>query len=196
MNNPGLIKNFLAGVVLAARRFVSFGADDNTVILAAGKGIGVTTEIGAGIGERADVVMSGVAEVEYGGTIVRGQSVTSDAEGKAVAQTASPIHQKVIAGGAAGALEVEGILPTDTLVSVIRADVSTDTGTDATGNKVAGISDLTSEFTITDADEISNAEGTNTTGDTLIVTFFREVKILGEAMVSGVAGDVGSVKLK
>ena len=48
---------------------------------------------------------------------------------------------------------------------------ATDTGNSATGNKVQSITDITSEFTITADDTINNTSGTNTSGDTLIVTY-------------------------
>lgn len=73
------------------------------------------------------------------------------------------LYSTVIAGGAAGAHTVTGILAGDRLVSVVRVDL------DATAANIdADV--LTSEFTITDTDEITN-DTTNTTGDKLIVTY-------------------------
>ena len=38
-------------------------------------------------GERLDIIRDDLAEVEFGGTVTRGQALTSDASGKAVAAT-------------------------------------------------------------------------------------------------------------
>lgn len=66
------------------------------------------------------------------------------------------IRQTIIAGGAAGAHTVTGIKATDTLVSVL--------------NTTDGV-DLTSEFSISAADEIDNTSGTSTAADDLVVTY-------------------------
>jgi len=74
---------------------------------------------------------------------------------------------KTIEGGAAAAaLVVTGIEVGDELVCVLRLN------RDATAANI-DISNVTSEFTITDADEITNqaSGGTDTTGDTLIVFY-------------------------
>jgi hypothetical protein len=86
--SPGLVKAFKAEAAVTKRRIVKFGAADTAVLLGAAStdlSIGVSTEIDSAIGEPCDVIMSGIAEVEYGGTIARGAKVTSDATGKAVA---------------------------------------------------------------------------------------------------------------
>lgn len=70
----------------------------------------------------------------------------------------------VIAGGAAGAHTVTGITTDDTLVAVHHY---TDGGAYA---------DLTSEFTISDADEIDNAGETDTSSDTLVVMYERSAE--------------------
>lgn len=84
----GLIKNFKAGAAIAAFRFLKFGADDNTVVQAAAATdaiIGVSGELAAAAGEPCDVHLGDVAEVSYGGNVARGDLLTSDADGKAVA---------------------------------------------------------------------------------------------------------------
>jgi hypothetical protein len=91
MNNPGLIKTFVAGAAITKRRIVKFGSSDDAVIQGAAATdslIGVTTEVDSASGERVDVILSGAADVEFGGTIARGALLTSDSNGKAV--TASP----------------------------------------------------------------------------------------------------------
>ncbi len=88
--NPGLTKNYNAGGAISKRRFVRFGADDKTVVQAAAATdsiIGVSTDVDTVLGEPADVIHGGIALVEAGGVITRGQAVTSDANGKAVAAT-------------------------------------------------------------------------------------------------------------
>jgi hypothetical protein len=76
--------------------------------------------------------------------------------------SASGLGNTIIAGGTAGAHTVTGIKTTDTLVSVLFVDF---TDASETG------SDLTSEFSISAADEIDNTAGTDTTGGFLIVTY-------------------------
>lgn len=70
------------------------------------------------------------------------------------------VESTVIAGGIAGAHTVTGIAVDDVLVSVLHLDMGGNAETD-----------LTSEFTISGANTINNAAGTDTSGDTLIVTY-------------------------
>lgn len=67
---------------------------------------------------------------------------------------------KEIAGGAAGPIEVPGVLSTSTLVQVWAVDPADGTGVE-----------LTTEFTVTDVDEIDNTDGTATTGLLLYVVW-------------------------
>ena len=90
-----------------------------------------------------------------------------------VAPDAGVLHQAVIAGGAAGNHTVTGILTTDTLVSVLHFNVAADTGTEASGNKIDAIADLTGEFTISSADTIENAGHMATSNDFLLVSYRR-----------------------
>jgi len=75
---------------------------------------------------------------------------------------AASIVQTIIAGGAAGNHTVTGIKTTDTLVAVIEMDFTDASETGA---------DLLSEFTISAANTINNAAGTDTTGGFLLVTY-------------------------
>jgi len=68
----------------------------------------------------------------------------------------------LIAGGAAGAHTVTRIATGDSLVAVLHIDA-----TDAS----EAYNDLTAEFSISAADTINNAGGTNTTGGGLIVVY-------------------------
>lgn len=88
--NVGLVKSFKAGAAIAQRRIVKFGAADGEVIQAAAAAdlsLGVCVQPGgaSAAGERVDVQLTDIAEVEFGGAVTRGQEVTSDASGKAVA---------------------------------------------------------------------------------------------------------------
>lgn len=65
-------------------------------------------------------------------------------------------------GGAAGNHTVTGIAVGDSLISVFHV---------STKANVATIADLTSEFTVSAADTINNAAGTDTTNDLLIVFY-------------------------
>lgn len=90
MNNPGLTKTFVAGGAIAKRRIVAFGAGDGLVVQAQAATdalIGVAADLDAASGARVDVHLSGVVEVEFGGTVTRGALVSADATGKAVAAT-------------------------------------------------------------------------------------------------------------
>jgi hypothetical protein len=61
--------------------------------------IGTTTEVGTdGAGERQDVHVAGVVEVEYGGNVSRGDYLTSDATGKAVPPTPAAGDNENVAG--------------------------------------------------------------------------------------------------
>lgn len=89
MRVDGLIINFNAGAAVAPYRIVKFGAGDKLAVQASAAtdlSIGVSDQLGAvAVGDPMDVIRSGIAEVEYGGNVTRGQPLTSDADGKAVA---------------------------------------------------------------------------------------------------------------
>jgi hypothetical protein len=196
MSNPGLCKTYLAGGTINPRRFVKFSADGTVVqaSAAADDVIGVAACPDAvASGERLDVYRDGLVPVDFGGTVTRGVRVMSDADGKAVAHTGSEdrIYEVVIAGGSAGTLTVTGILTTDRLVSVLRLDI------DATAANT-DLDDLTSEFSISAADTITNAGGSATTGDKLKVLYERSGggnTPCGRNEQAAVSGDIGLVKL-
>ena len=88
MSNELLLKSYVAAGTIAKHRIVSFGASDGTVVAssaATSLHIGVNAELDVVTGERVDVVRSGLPLVEYGGAVTRGQPLTSDAQGRAVA---------------------------------------------------------------------------------------------------------------
>lgn len=84
-----IVKSYRAGGAVAENRIVAFGVGDQVAVQAAAATaalIGVCCHPGgAAIGERLDVVRSGIADVVYGGNVSRGDLLTSNADGKAVA---------------------------------------------------------------------------------------------------------------
>ena len=91
MSNIVLVKNQIADAVINAFSIVKFGTTDGHIVPAAAVSdslVGVSTDIAAAIGDRADVIVHGLADVLYGGTVTRGDLLTSDASGRAV--TAAP----------------------------------------------------------------------------------------------------------
>lgn len=109
MGTPTLIRNYDAEANVSPHRVVKFGATDGSVLHATGatdRGIGITAELPANAGERVDVVRSGIADVEYGATVVRGAKLVSDATGRVVtAAPAAGANVEVI-----GIAEVSGVL--------------------------------------------------------------------------------------
>jgi hypothetical protein len=105
-----LTKSLEAGAAVTKRRIVKFGAADGLGIQAVDGSaflVGVSSEIDTAIGERISVHSTGsIADVEYGGNVTRGDPLTADASGRAIA--AAP------AGGAnayiVGFAEVSGVL--------------------------------------------------------------------------------------
>jgi hypothetical protein len=194
--NRGLIKAYLLYSVAVAFRIAAWHADDVVKQASAASDflIGVFGPVPGADGDTVDVTRSGIVPVEYGTTVTRGQRLTTDSVGRAVPAT-DQVYTKVISGGSAGNLTVTGIKTTDTLVSVVQANIVADTGTSASGNKVDTIADLTSEFTISAADTINNTGHTDTTSDKLIVTFQRKDITIGRAEIDGLVGDVGLVML-
>ena len=91
MANVALTKSYNAAGTIAAYTFVKFGSNDYDVVAAAAATdalIGVTKEYGYVNAEPADVVHEGIAYVKLGGTVTRGDLLTSDASGFGV--TAAP----------------------------------------------------------------------------------------------------------
>jgi len=170
---------------IIAYSIVKEGASDFGALQAAGPNdaiIGVNGEIAASSTDPVDVIRLGPAFLTAGGTITRGDRLTSDANGKAVTASES-IVQTAVVGAAAGNVTVTGIKTTDTLISVLRLD------RDSTAANINETS-LTGEFTISAADTINNTGGTNTTGDVLIVAYRRNDRVIAIAEQSAVSGDI------
>lgn len=106
--NPGLIKNYVAETAVAQFRIVKPGSTDDYVVqsTAATEALmGVSGFVGGDAGGRVDIIKSGITDVEYGGTVTRGDWLTSDASGKAVASApAAGANANVI-----GRAEVSGV---------------------------------------------------------------------------------------
>lgn len=80
--------NGVAGAAIEPYRIVKFSDADGKFVQAAAATdllVGVSESLAAAQDERVDVCRVGIAAVRYGGTVVRGQKLTSDADGKAVA---------------------------------------------------------------------------------------------------------------
>ena len=84
----GLTKALTAPADVRASRIVTLGSVDGTCAEATGSGsalIGVSSDTDTDGGGRADIHMVGnIAEVVYGGTITRGDDLTSDSQGRAI----------------------------------------------------------------------------------------------------------------
>lgn len=82
--------NGVAGAAIEPFRIVKFGNADGKYVQAVASTdllAGVSESLAVADGERIDVCRIGIAAVRYGGTVTRGQKLTSDADGKAVAVT-------------------------------------------------------------------------------------------------------------
>jgi len=100
MNNPTLIKNMEAAADVAAYRIVKHVSGSGTYTFSASATdahFGVQGSLSALSGERSDVIVAGIAEVEYGGNVTAGDELTADASGKAVAAAPSAgVNNRVI----------------------------------------------------------------------------------------------------
>lgn len=88
MANQILARNYTAGGAITAFRIVKPGSNDGEVVQAAAATdllTGVCGELSPASGERVDIQKIGIARIEFGGTVTRGNPVTADASGKAVA---------------------------------------------------------------------------------------------------------------
>lgn len=126
--NPVLIKSYKAGAAIAACRFVKHGAADGAAIQCtdASKAVlGISEQIAVAVGDMADVVKLGLAYLELGDTVTRGDVLIPDANGKGIPAT-------VVAGTEqhAGAVaETSGVAGDIIPVQVIPGTViATDTG--------------------------------------------------------------------
>lgn len=105
-----LTKSLEATTLVPARRLVTMGAADGTGIPATGSAAfiyGVSSELDTAIGERISIHSVGnIADVVYGGAVTRGDPLTADAQGRAIAATPAAGANAFIVGFA----EVSGVL--------------------------------------------------------------------------------------
>lgn len=165
-----------AGGAIAPRRIARMGDSDRHVLQAAGVGhplVGIAGRARGKEDERVEIARIGIAEVEYGAAVQRGDPLTADDDGKAVPIDGAGMFQAVVAGEAADTdIAVAGILRSDALVGVSTTD----------GTAVAN--------PIIHADGQIRSTGT-TQNKHLIVTWRRRIHVVGIAEVDGVAGDIG-----
>ena len=97
MRNDGLIKSFYADGTLQGRKLVTFGTGKLKVKQATAATdalIGITTQIGSESNGRVDVIFSGITEAVAGGTISKGEVLTSDTSANVI--TATQASDRVI----------------------------------------------------------------------------------------------------
>lgn len=109
MSQPTHIKNYSAGAAISGYRIVKYDTSDGQAVQATSATdalMGIADRLGADAADdRVDVIKAGIAEVELGGTVTRGDPLTADADGKAVA--AAPVagaNDRII-----GFAEVSGV---------------------------------------------------------------------------------------
>ena len=88
MRNELFIKACYAGAAILPFRIVKHGAADAFAIQSAAAGdasFGVSDSLGAAAAnDPVDILRGGIAEVIYGGTVTRGDPLTSDDSGRAI----------------------------------------------------------------------------------------------------------------
>ncbi|MFQ5765417.1 MAG: DUF2190 domain-containing protein [Rhodospirillales bacterium] len=132
--NPTFEKASKAGAAIAAFRILKFGADDDHLIQSAAATdghMGVAAHAAAAAEDSIRAVLAGIAKVEYGGTITRGDRITADANGKAVkaadltiASGATP----VTSSAANGAIIAGSVPPSRTVGIAMKSGVLNDIG--------------------------------------------------------------------
>lgn len=88
MRNELFIKACYAGAAILPFRIVKHGAADAFAIQSAAgadASFGVSDSLGAAAAnDPVDIIRGGIAEVVYGGTVTRGDPLTSDSQGRAI----------------------------------------------------------------------------------------------------------------
>jgi len=137
--NPILTKSYTAGAAVAASRFVKHGSSDGAAIQATDASVailGISEQLAAASGQPVDVIKEGLAFLELGGSVTRGNVLIPDANGKGVAATivaGTEQHAGAIAeisGSAGDIIPVQviagSVIATD--VGIASADVTITTG--------------------------------------------------------------------
>lgn len=109
MANRELVKTYIAEGNISPHRIVKFGSADYGVLQAAAatdKLVGVTVPLVSAVsGDSVDVIHEGIADIELGGTVTRGDLITADANGKGVVSApAAGSNNRVI-----GSANVSGV---------------------------------------------------------------------------------------
>lgn len=101
-----LVSAFIAAVDIPAHRFITTGAVKDDIAIASANNqtsLGVSGDVDVPAGQHVDVVMDGIAHVEFAGTIARGADVTANTDGKAVtAATGNVVFGTALEAGVAG----------------------------------------------------------------------------------------------
>ena len=102
-------KQYIAESAVGANLIIKPGSTDDFVAQGAAATdllMGVSGNIPAAAGERIDIAKEGILDIVFGGTVTRGQPITSDASGRAVAAAPAAGSNVRIVGFA----EVSGVL--------------------------------------------------------------------------------------
>jgi len=126
--NSLLTKSYTAGAAIAKHRFLKAGAADYAAIQATDASVailGVSEGVAAASGEQVDAIKAGLAYLELGGNVTRGDALIPDANGKGIAAV-------IVAGTTqrVGAIaEISGVAGDVIPVNVTPgAVIATDTG--------------------------------------------------------------------
>lgn len=156
-NEASKVDGFTPRAVAVGQPVTLFGPGTRFEYAASGLTIGDPLYVGATKGRLDDAPTVGgtipVAKVISATEIVVTANVVTPGNKPAV-------KVALINGGSAGAHTVTGITTDDDLIAVFEQD-----GTSGL------LTDLTSEFTVSDVDEIDNTSGTATTSDKLLVIY-------------------------
>lgn len=90
MRTDMFIKSYRADAAILPFRIVRAGAADASTAQASAASnpiMGVHGSLAAAAGDVTDTVVGGYASVQYGGTVTRGDPLTSDAQGRAIVAT-------------------------------------------------------------------------------------------------------------
>jgi Uncharacterized conserved protein (DUF2190) len=115
MRNPGLTKTFVAEGDVPQRRIVAFTSESGIAALATGitgRMLGVCVQPrGAKDGERVDVMLDDIEEVEFGAAAAPGDWLTSDEDGRAIPATEGGSNvigraMEAVEAGAIGGIQI------------------------------------------------------------------------------------------
>lgn len=124
MSHPNsVIKSARAEAAVAGNRIVKYGTADAQVLQSAAATdlhVGVSTNLDTDAGDQVDIVKTGPAEVRLGASVTRGQKLTSDASGRAIAAAPAAGSNVQIVGIADASGVVDDIIPCTVAPSVMQ----------------------------------------------------------------------------